>query len=154
MTTTAPFRARAEAVYRDLQARICAALERLDGRATFGHDAWTHAEGGGGLTRVIAEGAVFEKGAVNVSAVWGAAPPALAEHLKVEARTFFAAGISMIFHPRSPHVPTMHANVRYFETDGGRRWFGGGADLTPYYLVEEDAVHFHRTLAAACARHA
>ncbi|MGE0707351.1 MAG: oxygen-dependent coproporphyrinogen oxidase [Planctomycetota bacterium] len=150
----ATLRARAEALYRELQAAICLELEGLDGRARFHEDAWTRPEGGGGWTRVIADGAVLEKGAVNVSAVWGPAPAALVEHLKVEAREFFATGISMIFHPRSPHCPTMHANLRYFETDAGVSWFGGGSDLTPYYLVEDDVRHFHRTIRAACERHA
>ena len=149
-----PLRARAEALYRDLQAEICASLERLDGSATFGADRWERPDGGGGTTRVIADGAVLEKGAVNVSAVFGPAPPALREHLKVDAATFFASGISMIFHPRNPHAPTMHANLRYFETDGGAAWFGGGADLTPYVLYEEDAADFHGVLRDTCAAHA
>jgi coproporphyrinogen III oxidase len=149
----APLRARAQTLYRELQASICADVEALDGQASFVEDAWERAEGGGGWTRVIAEGEVFEKGAVNVSAVWGPAPKLLVEHLKVEASEFFATGISMIFHPRNPHAPTMHANLRYFETDGGAAWFGGGSDMTPYYLYEEDARHFHSTAREVCGRH-
>ncbi len=151
-------RERAEALYRTLQDELCAGLEALDGQARFGADRWERAAGGGGLTRVIADGAVLEKGAVNVSAVWGEAPPQLREHLQVEASQFFATGISMIFHPRNPHAPTMHANVRYFEAtgaDGGlvAAWCGGGCDLTPYYLYEEDARHFHRVVREVCERH-
>lgn len=147
-------RRRAEALYTTLQDLLCDEVERADGRARFGKDAWTRAEGGGGVTRVIADGAVFEKGAINVSAVEGPAPAALVEHLGAPARSFFAAGISMIFHPRNPHAPTFHANVRYFETDSGAAWFGGGCDLTPYYLYEDDARAFHRGLRDVCARHA
>jgi coproporphyrinogen III oxidase len=151
--TQPPLKERAHALYSRLQGSICAALEEADGEATFGRDSWDRPQGGGGLTRVIAEGPLFEKGAVNVSSVWGPAPPQLVEHLKVEANTFFAAGVSMIFHPRNPHAPTMHANLRYFETDGGAAWFGGGCDLTPYYLYEEDARHFHGVLRDCCGRH-
>jgi len=146
-------RHRAEALYRELQDALCAGLARIDGQAEFGRDAWERSGGGGGVTRVIAEGAALEKGAVNVSAVWGEAPPQLREHLQVEAGEFFASGVSMIFHPRNPHAPTMHANLRYFETDGGVAWFGGGCDLTPYYLYPEDARHFHGAVKAACDRH-
>lgn len=151
-------RDRAHRLYQALQASICADLEAHDGGAAFGSDAWAREAGGAGLTRVLAEGAVFEKAAVNVSAVWGAAPPSLAEHLKAPSARFWAAGVSMIFHPRSPHAPTFHANLRYLETEGpdGARtgaWFGGGCDLTPYYLVEADAREFHGKLRAVCARH-
>lgn len=158
-----PLRERAEALYRALQDELCAGLERLDGVATFGADAWTRPEGGGGLTRVLEGGAVLEKGAVNVSAVWGPAPPALVEHLGRPASAFFATGVSMIFHPRNPHAPTMHANLRYFEAAAegapagappAAAWFGGGCDLTPYYLYEDDVRHFHAVVRAACDRHA
>lgn len=145
-------RARAEELFQSLQGSICAGLEKLDGQATFGRDAWTRPEGGGGLTRVLADGALLEKAAVNFSAVHGPMPAPLAAQLKVEGGEFFATGVSMIFHPRNPHAPTMHANLRYLETNTGS-WFGGGADLTPYYLYEEDARHFHATLRAACDRH-
>lgn len=146
-------RARAEALYATLQDLLCDAVERQDGRARFGRDVWTRAEGGGGVTRVIEDGAVFEKGAINVSAVEGPAPAALVEHLGVPAKSFYATGISMIFHPRNPHAPTFHANVRYFETDSGAAWLGGGCDLTPYYLYEDDARAFHRGLREVCAPH-
>ncbi|MBL4848163.1 MAG: oxygen-dependent coproporphyrinogen oxidase [Planctomycetes bacterium] len=151
-----PVRVRAERLFRELQASICEDLETLEGGATFVEDAWERPGGGGGWTRVLAEGAAIEKGAVNVSAVHGEAPPALVEHLGIEAKTFFATGISMIFHPRNPHAPTMHANLRYFEAGEGESvvsWFGGGSDLTPYYLYREDAAYFHRTVRDACDRH-
>ncbi|RMG09317.1 MAG: oxygen-dependent coproporphyrinogen oxidase [Planctomycetota bacterium] len=146
-------RHRAEALFARLQDEVCARLEELDGAARFGRDEWRRPGGGGGTTRVLADGAVFEKGACNVSTVWGPAPPALVEHLGVAAGEFFATGISMIFHPRNPHAPTMHANLRYFECDGGAAWFGGGQDLTPYYLYADDVRAFHRNLADCCARH-
>lgn len=154
-----PVRKQAEHLFRELQASICADLEACEARlggARFVEDAWDREGGGGGWTRVLAEGALLEKAGVNVSAVWGEAPPALAEHLGIDATEFFATGISMIFHPRNPHAPTMHANLRYFEAGSGDEqvaWFGGGSDLTPYYLYEEDAVHFHATIRAVCDRH-
>lgn len=102
---------------------------------------------------MLSEGSVFEKAAVNVSAVQGVAPKSLTEHLGIEASWFGATGVSLILHPRNPYVPTMHANLRYFETDEGAAWCGGGADLTPYYLFEDDVAHFHRTLAETCGVH-
>ncbi|MGE0434399.1 MAG: oxygen-dependent coproporphyrinogen oxidase [Planctomycetota bacterium] len=137
--------------FRALQDAICARLEALDGKATFHEDAWQHTHGGGGRTRVIGDGAVFEKGGVNFSAVEGAElPPSIAEKQPAAAgHPFFATGISLVIHPRNPHVPTVHMNCRYFEA-GPVWWFGGGSDLTPCYPVEEDVVHFHRTLKAAC----
>ena len=154
--TDAPLRERATALYRELQASITSDLEALDGRGRFVEDEGSREGGGGGWTRVLAEGAVIEKGAVNVSAVFGEAPPQLAEHLKIEAKEFFATGVSMIFHPRNPHCPTMHANLRYFEAGEGEQrvaWFGGGSDLTPYYLDEDDVRHFHRVARETCERH-
>jgi coproporphyrinogen III oxidase len=147
-------RHRAEALFGRLQEEICATVEALDDSAAFASDEWTRPAGGGGLTRVLSEGAVIEKCAVNVSSVHGSAPKALIKHLGVEAGEFFATGISMIFHPRNPHAPTMHANLRYFEIDSGAAWFGGGQDMTPYYLYEEDAREFHGVLKACCDRHA
>lgn len=137
---------------RDLQEEICSALERADGAGHFGRDAWLRAGGGGGTTRVLAEGALFEKAAVNVSHVHGRLDPAFARRLQGEGEEFAAVGLSLILHPRSPMVPTSHANLRFI-VQGAKAWFGGGADLTPYYLFEEDAAHFHRTLRAACDRH-
>jgi coproporphyrinogen III oxidase len=136
-----------------LQDEVCAALEAADGRARFAADRWERPGGGGGETRVLQDGAVFEKAGVNVSDVHGAMPSRLAERLGDEGGgTFGAAGLSVVVHPRSPLVPTAHANVR-FVARGGRGGFGGGADLTPHYLFEEDCAHFHRTLKALCERH-
>jgi len=134
-----------------LQDEICAGLEQMDGKAVFREDRWDRAEGGGGRTRVIANGSVFEKGGVNTSAVHGALPKAMQEAFKVGESHFFACGLSLVIHPRNPFVPTVHANWRYFElydTAGEKidSWFGGGADLTPYYVFEEDGRHFHSTL--------
>ena len=136
------------AAVRALQEEICAALERLDGAGRFGRDPWERPGGGGGVTRVLAEGALFEKAAVNVSDVHGALDPAAG----AGGESFAAAGLSLVLHPRSPMVPTAHLNVRLVRR-GDRGGFGGGADLTPYYLFDEDATHFHRTLRAACERH-
>lgn len=153
---SAGLRDRAAARFAELQEAICAGVESLDGTASFREDPWDYAGGeGGGVTRVLAEGAVFEKGGVNVSAVAGTLAPRLAERLGTTPRPFFAAGVSLVLHPRSPRVPTAHMNVRYLETEGddGRAWFGGGADLTPYYLERDDARHFHAVLRHACERH-
>lgn len=135
-----------------LQDEICRALEAADGSAQFREDAWQREGGGGGRTRVLEEGAVFEKAGVNTSVVHGQLSEAFARRLPGDGPTFFAAGISLVIHPRNPLVPTTHANFRFLE-HGSRRWFGGGADLTPYYLFDEDAQHFHRTLKAACDAH-
>lgn len=141
-----------------LQDQITATLESTDGKATFRQDLWAREEGGGGRTRVIENGAVFEKGGVNISAVHGLLPKAMQAYFKVGEVNFFACGLSLVLHPKNPFVPTVHANWRYFEMydkDGKTidRWFGGGQDLTPYYLFEEDAVHFHRTCKTACGKH-
>jgi coproporphyrinogen III oxidase len=138
--------------FRDLQDDICTALERADGLARFREDRWERPGGGGGRSRVMEEGAVFEKAGVNFSEVFGEMDPKFASQLPGEGTHFTATGISLVLHPRSPHVPTVHMNFRYL-TKGNRRWFGGGADLTPYYPVKDDVVHFHRVLKAACDRH-
>jgi len=135
------------------QTEICAALERIDGSARFGADLWKRSGGGGGLTRVLEEGAVVEKAGVNVSDVHGRLAPALAAKLPGGGTEFTAVGLSVVVHPRSPMVPTAHMNVRFLSR-GGAGWFGGGADLTPYYLVDEDCAHFHRVMREACERHA
>jgi coproporphyrinogen III oxidase len=134
----------------ELQEKICAALEKLDGGAVFVLDEWEREGGGGGRTRVIAGGNVFEKGGVNTSVVWGGVTDAMRTQLKIEGHKWFACGLSLVMHPLNPYVPTTHANWRYFELydEAGNttdRWFGGGADLTPYYLFEEDARHFHKS---------
>ena len=141
---------------KDLQSRITSAIETIDGEATFQIDDWKRLGFGYGSTRVIQGGKVFEKGGVNISAVSGPMPKALQEHLNEEESDFFATGISLVIHPLNPFVPTVHANYRYFELydkQSGElkdQWFGGGADLTPYYLFEEDAKHFHRVHKEAC----
>lgn len=135
-----------------LQGDICRAVEAEDGAGRFGDDRWERPGGGGGRTRVLEEGRVFEKGGVNVSAVWGQLDQAFAQKLGGEGRDFYAAGVSLILHPRSPLVPTVHANFRFIQ-HGAKAWFGGGADLTPYYLFDEDAEHFHRMLRLVCEQH-
>ena len=141
------------AFYERLQDDLCARFETLDTTATFGTQPWDRTEGGGGTTRVLEGDGPLEKAAINVSTVWGPVPPELSDRLASTADEFFATGISMIFHPHNPHAPTMHANLRYFEVDTGKAWFGGGMDLTPYYVYEEDALAFHHTIHDVCARH-
>ena len=142
----------------ELQNTITGALETIDGRVTFKEDIWHRPEGGGGRTRVMENGAVFEKGGVNISGVHGKLPKSMQTYFKVGDVDFFACGLSLVLHPKNPMVPTVHANWRYFEmydTDGIviDQWFGGGQDLTPYYLFEEDAIHFHQTCKTACDKH-
>ena len=149
---------RGDALARSLsQDDICNAISEVDGKS-FHQDAWTRADGGGGITRVLSEGNVWEKAGVNVSVVYGTMPASgyrVATERKIDipdgARVpFFAAGISSVMHPRNPHAPTMHFNYRYFETEEfmgipPQWWFGGGTDITPSYLYEEDMKHFHGT---------
>ncbi|OCB75422.1 oxygen-dependent coproporphyrinogen oxidase [Flavobacterium crassostreae] len=142
----------------NLQDTIVAGLEAVDGQAKFKEDLWERPEGGGGRTRVIENGKVFEKGGVNISAVHGKLPEAMQKMFGVGEADFFACGLSLVLHPKSPMVPTVHANWRYFEMydpNGNviQQWFGGGQDLTPYYLFEEDATHFHQTCKTACDKH-
>ncbi len=136
----------------ELQESICVGLEALEPRARFGRDAWERPGGGGGLTRVISDGEIFEKGGVNVSRVHGEFPDDFARTLPGDGTSFFATGVSLVLHPNSPHIPTVHANFRYLE-HGEKCWFGGGADLTPYYFHEEDKAHFHGAWRDACGRH-
>ncbi len=144
--------AQAEAYVGKLQRDICAAIERVDGQATFRLDEWQRAGGGGGLTGILSGGGVFEKAGVNTSVVHGELSPELQAALPGDGASFFATGVSLVLHPHSPYVPTTHANFRFLRR-GRTAWFGGGADLTPYYPFLEDAVHFHRQLASACDRH-
>jgi coproporphyrinogen III oxidase len=144
--------AQAQSFFASLQERICAALEAEDGGARFRRDVWERPGGGGGISSVIAGGTVFEKGGVNISAVHGELKPEFAATLPGDGLSFFATGISLVLHPQSPRVPTVHANFRCLRR-GTSRWFGGGADLTPYYPVREDVEHFHRTWKSACDRH-
>lgn len=139
----------------DLQNRICNALEEVDGGAKFIEDEWTRPEGGGGKTRVIQGGGVFEKGGVNTSVVFGEVSDAMRTGLKIDGNSWFACGLSLVLHPANPFVPTVHCNYRMFESYDNNdnlidRWFGGGTDLTPYYLFEEDGRHFHQTYKYVC----
>jgi coproporphyrinogen III oxidase len=150
-------RSQAQNFFSHLQDKICRALEEVDGGTSFREDLWQREGGGGGRTRVMEEGAVFGRAGVNFSAVEGLLPEAFAakigeEVANAEGREFFATGVSLVLHPHSPYVPTVHANFRYLEK-GDANWFGGGADLTPYYPFREDVVHFHRTLKEACDKH-
>ena len=139
----------------DLQNRICVALEKIDGKSEFMEDLWQREEGGGGKTRVITHGNIFEKGGVNSSVVFGNVTNEMKTQLNIRGSKWFACGLSLVLHPVNPFVPTVHCNYRMFElynendelTD---RWFGGGSDLTPYYLFEEDAKHFHRAHKDVC----
>lgn len=139
-----------------LQERICDGLARIDGQANFLTDSWTRPEGGGGISRVITDGAVFEKGGVNFSHVMGETmpPSATAHRPHLAGAPWQAMGVSLVIHPNNPYVPTSHANVRFFiatpEEGEPVYWFGGGYDLTPYYGYDEDCVHWHRVAKAAC----
>jgi len=155
-TSTREFRERWINYIHDLQNDICLALEQADGKARFREDEWERAEGkgGGGKTRIIQNGNIFEKGGVNTSVVYGRVSDMMRRQLQLDAAKWFACGLSLVIHPLNPYVPTTHANWRYFELYDEEdnvvdRWFGGGADLTPYYLYEEDARHFHQTLKQA-----
>ena len=143
---------------KELQNTITSNLEKLDGKAKFQEDEWHREEGGGGFSRIIQDGDVFAKGGVNISAVHGALPLAMQKYFNVQDADFYATGISLVIHPVNPMVPTVHANFRYFEMYDKTGslvdcWFGGGLDLTPYYLFEEDARHFHQVCKDACDRH-
>ncbi|QUJ69202.1 oxygen-dependent coproporphyrinogen oxidase [Photobacterium sp. GJ3] len=141
----------------ELQDKICQALEAQDGEARFVEDSWEREEGGGGRSRVIRHGAVFEQGGVNFSHVYGAQMPASATAHRPElaGRRFEAMGVSLVIHPKNPHIPTSHANVRFFiaekEGEDPVWWFGGGFDLTPFYPVEEDCRHWHQVAKDLCA---
>ena len=142
----------------ELQDTITSKLEMIDGSAAFKEDIWKRPEGGGGRTRIIENGEVFEKGGVNISGVYGKLPASMQAYFKVNDVDFFACGLSLVLHPKNPMAPTVHANWRYFEMYDEQgavidQWFGGGQDLTPYYLFEEDAVHFHQTCKTACDKH-
>ena len=149
---------RMAAFVRDLQRRICSEVEEADGEQAFRIDEWDRPGGGGGVTTILEDGAVFEKAGVNTSEVFGMLPERMTSLLDFEPKPFFATGLSLVIHPRSPFVPTVHANFRYFAlgADVHRpddQWFGGGADLTPVYPYLEDAQHFHRVWRDVCDRH-
>jgi coproporphyrinogen III oxidase len=145
--------------YKQIQDEICAALEATDGKATFEEEIWEREGGGGGRTRIIQNGNIFEKGGVNFSAVHGQLPHTIKKALNVEQDDFFATGVSIVIHPNHPLVPIIHMNIRYFEMPSSFnnatppvRWFGGGIDLTPHYVVEDDARFFHQQLKDVCDR--
>ena len=138
----------------DFQTRLCAQLEAADGGAArFGQDDWQRPGGGGGHSRVLEGGTILEKGGVGFSVVEGELSPAAARQLQLPDPHFFATGVSVVLHPRSPRVPIIHMNVRYFEAGNGEAWFGGGIDLTPIYVDESQARRFHERLKAACDAH-
>lgn len=137
--------------FQDLQNNICQQLEAADGSGRFKEDKWERPGGGGGRSRVI-EGALIEKGGVNFSAVQGEVSEKMRKNLQLEGENFFATGVSIVLHPKNPHVPIIHMNVRYFET-GNTWWFGGGIDLTPHYMVPQDAQFFHQYLKDVCDKH-
>lgn len=141
-----------------LQDKITLTLEAVDGASKFTEDLWQREEGGGGRSRILQNGSVFEKGGVNISKVHGRLPKAMQAYFKVGEVDFFACGLSLVVHPKNPMIPSVHANWRYFEmydTEGNvvDQWFGGGMDLTPYYLYQEDIKHFHKECKNACDRH-
>jgi len=139
--------------FESLQSGICSALETVDGKERFSEDSWKHDSGGGGRTRIIQNGLVWEKGGVSTSAIQDMLTETLAEKLGVSPQAVFATGVSLVLHPLNPMIPTVHANFRYLELENGDFWFGGGADLTPYYLFRDDVVHFHRTWKDSCDKH-
>jgi coproporphyrinogen III oxidase len=160
-----PMRAKFEKMCREAQIEITKAISEIDGKATFKEDAWVRSTGGGGMSRVLTDGDVFEKAGVNLSVVYGTMPQEAlisatergvdrAKGMAPGERVpFFACGLSSVMHPKNPHCPTMHFNYRYFETDGGVWWFGGGTDITPSYVNEDDMKHFHGTYKEICDKH-
>ena len=136
--------------YQIIQDEITSGLEKLDGAEKFQEEIWTREGGGGGRTRVIQNGNILEKGGVNFSEVHGSLPEPIKRAFKVEKENFFATGISIVIHPNHPLVPIIHMNIRYFEIDENTRWFGGGIDLTPHYVFEDDARFFHNSLKGVC----
>ena len=139
--------------YKTIQDEICQALENLDGTAKFEEEIWERDGGGGGRTRIMQHGNIIEKGGVNFSAVHGKLPEMIKKSFGVDEDEFFATGVSIVIHPNNPFVPIIHMNIRYFELNDEIRWFGGGIDLTPHYVIEEDAQFFHQQLKNVCDIH-
>lgn len=139
--------------YQTIQDEITQALEALDGKAKFQEELWQREGGGGGRTRIIQNGNILEKGGVNFSAVHGKLPEPIKKSFGVDEDEFFATGVSIVIHPNNPHVPIIHMNIRYFELNDKIRWFGGGIDLTPHYVIEEDAKYFHQQMKTVCDKH-
>ncbi|RYF22904.1 MAG: oxygen-dependent coproporphyrinogen oxidase [Flavobacteriales bacterium] len=144
------FKEKVAEAYKQIQDSICKGLEVADGKALFEEELWERDGGGGGRTRVLQHGNVIEKGGVNFSAVYGNLPEAVKKSFKVESDEFFATGVSIVLHPENPFVPIIHMNIRYFEMDEQTRWFGGGIDLTPHYVIPTDVRFFHYHLKQAC----
>ncbi|MCF0052707.1 oxygen-dependent coproporphyrinogen oxidase [Dyadobacter sp. LJ53] len=145
-----------EGFFKSLQDNICRSIEETDGTGKFKEDLWEHHSGGGGRTRLIQHGSVLEKGGVNFSKVQGEVHPRLRQQMNLSENDdfhFTATGVSIVMHPYNPHVPIIHMNVRYFELSNGTCWFGGGIDLTPHYINEEDAAFFHNYLKRSCDKH-
>jgi len=136
--------------FKALQDTITQTIENTDGKAMFEEDIWDRDGGGGGRSRVLANGNIIEKGGVNFSAVHGSLPSKIKTKLNVNCDEFFATGVSLIMHPENPHVPIVHMNVRYFELKDGTYWFGGGIDLTPVYIDKKEAADFHQALKLVC----
>lgn len=141
------------ATFRQIQKEICSGLEQLDGKGKFIEDEWKRDGGGGGFSCVITNGDLVEKGGVNFSAVEGDLPSPLQEEFKTGNTTFFATGVSIVLHPKNPHVPIIHMNIRYFELGNGTWWFGGGIDLTPHYVDRKMASSFHNRLKVICDKY-
>jgi len=139
-----------ESRFRELQLHICNELEKIDGLGIFQEDAWNRTEGGGGYTRTITDGNILEKGGVAFSAVHGDVSDSMRKQLGLEGDSFFATGVSIVLHPKHPRHPIIHMNVRYFELNSGKYWFGGGIDLTPHYVNEDEAKLFHKGLKQKC----
>ena len=139
--------------YKTIQDEICQALEKLDGTAKFEEEIWERDGGGGGRTRIMQHGNIIEKGGVNFSAVHGKLPEMIKKSFGVDEDEFFATGVSIVIHPNNPFVSIIHMNIRYFELNDEIRWFGGGIDLTPHYVIEEDAQFFHQQLKNVCDIH-
>lgn len=144
------FKDQVVAAYQRIQDEICLGLEQADGEGKFEEEIWTREGGGGGRTRIMQNGNVIEKGGVNFSAVHGKLPEAVKKAFKVDSEEFFATGVSIVMHPGNPFVPIIHMNIRYFEMDEQTRWFGGGIDLTPHYVVDTDVRYFHHLLKQTC----
>ena len=139
--------------FQQLQDHICRRVEQTDGVSTFQEDKWQRPEGGGGRTRIIKGEGVIEKGGVNFSEVHGKVTDMMRRNTEITADEFFATGVSIVLHPNNPHVPIIHMNVRYFELSDGKYWFGGGIDLTPHYIVKDQARAFHQGLKDVCDKY-
>ena len=137
-------------IYQQIQDYICEGISKADGKGYFEEDKWDRTEGGGGRTRIFRNGAILEKAGIAFSAVHGPTPKKILEKLGLTVADFFATGVSIVIHPKSPMVPIIHMNIRYFEMENGTHWFGGGIDLTPHYIDPSDAAYFHQKLKSVC----